>query len=582
MKRSMAVIGLLVLALALNGCGRTKGGESAGSGGIQERSGKEEKEEKGENEGRNGTKKEGKTEDSGKNAGKGKKPEQIEKAASELLSGVVVKAYSRGHSGDSYSVSVVRIAAGLSAEAQETYPELAAALESCQREEQQALDREEKALWDEARQNSGEHCYLYTDRSARILRGDSRVLSVLEETEKKRGWDWGTDSITTQIRNLDVRSGRELTLSDVVTKKEILFSLLAKKLEETGAIRSGAALLDFLKKNEDTLCWGLDSEGLHLSLRPEELEALSSVQTVSIYFEEAPTLFRSYYTETPESYVLPCTDTHPVAIDADGDGERELLRLTELSDGNEWGGFDRLRLELGARSLELLFPAYDKECYVLYYNGRYYAYLTLQGENDFKETYVVDLKTLEYNSEKAIYGWIGREKDEYQITDTGYQGSVTSDLFYNPEQFYMGHTLQLLGTHIAYQRVRVGRNGCPEATEDWMDFYGNTVVKLVGSLDCETVDYFGSAVKGGRPAVGSYLRFMRTDGRSWVDMQQIEEANVKAFGEEDWKFYSTIDGYIPEEDGTKPIYRIYLDHDDESCINGIEESEIFEGIMYAG
>lgn len=587
MKRRTAVIGLLILTLALGGCSRTGDGKSAESRSPKESS---EKKERAENERKNAAKGETAAEDSGKSAEKGEKPGKTAEGSAELLPGVVVKAYSRGYDNDNYSVSAVRISAGLSAEAQETYPELTAELESWQREERQALEREVKALQSKAQelwQNSVESHYLYLERSAQILRGDSHVLSVQENSrvfgvQEDTAAQLGADSTPVRIRNFDAESGRELTLSDVVTKKQLLFSLLEKKLEEAGALRSGAALSTFLRENADTLCWGLDSEGLHLILRPEELEELPSVQTVSIYFEENPELFRSYYTETPENYVLPCTDTHPVAIDADGDGERELLRLTELSDGNEWEDFYQLRLELGDRSLEFPFSAYEKECYVLRHNGQYYAYLTLHGENDYRETYVVDLKTLEYDNEKPVYGWIGREEDNYRSTASGYHNIMTGDLFYNPEQFYMGHSLQLLGTHTAYQMARVGRDSYPEATEDWMEFYGGSVVKLRRELDCESVDSLGCAIKGGKPAVGSYLRYFRTDGRSWVDLQEIDEANVETFGEEDWKFYSTIDGYIPGEDSAKPIYRIFLDHDDESCINGIEESEIFEGIMYAG
>ena len=80
---------------------------------------------------------------------------------------------------------------------------------------------------------------------------------------------------------------------------------------------------------------------------------------------------------------------------------------------------------------------------------------------------------------------------------------------------------------------------------------------------------------------GTYVFAIRTDGKTWIDLQEIPASRVTDERDEDYSFIYTEE--IPKPDYTKLTYRIYVDRSEWSLnAAGKEETEAFRGIQYAG
>ena len=80
---------------------------------------------------------------------------------------------------------------------------------------------------------------------------------------------------------------------------------------------------------------------------------------------------------------------------------------------------------------------------------------------------------------------------------------------------------------------------------------------------------------------GTYVFAFRTDGKTWIDLQEIPASRVTDERSEDYSFIYTED--TPKPDYTKLTYRIYVDRSEWSLkAAGKEETEAFRGIQYAG
>ena len=100
-------------------------------------------------------------------------------------------------------------------------------------------------------------------------------------------------------------------------------------------------------------------------------------------------------------------------------------------------------------------------------------------------------------------------------------------------------------------------------------------------MDCEQVDSEGKVLKKAVLPKDSFVLLVPTDGETWMDMQVVDGSKVIRSDYEDW---STI--YSEETlefDEKETIYRIPVDRSGfPGRVNGVQEEQVFAGIMYAG
>ena len=120
-----------------------------------------------------------------------------------------------------------------------------------------------------------------------------------------------------------------------------------------------------------------------------------------------------------------------------------------------------------------------------------------------------------------------------------------------------GGFVDLFGTYSAYRYCRVGDDGKPAAIDSLYDCQGNQrILRAKSDVQVQVLDTPGGSVTGdGTVSAGTYLYFQRTDGSSFVDFMTSEGQAVRI------------------KTDTK---------DTPHTTNGTDESELFDGLMYAG
>ena len=136
-----------------------------------------------------------------------------------------------------------------------------------------------------------------------VMRADSRIVSVLCNFEDYHGGAHGY--YYSYGLNYDAASGRELKLSDVVSKKDKFIGLVRDKFEEKYAndsymlTNAGEYLSSLGDEEYASTPWIMDSESITLFFAPYVLGTYADgAQEVSIYFDEAPELFTAKYLDT--------------------------------------------------------------------------------------------------------------------------------------------------------------------------------------------------------------------------------------------------------------------------------------------
>lgn len=384
-----------------------------------------------------------------------------------------------------------------------------------------------------------------------IVRADDVVFSAWSKTDSYTGGAhpfYIYDGIT-----LDVTTGKELSLSDVVTDTAAMAKQLAAQLAESyddNAFSDLALTLQSMLKS-NTLEWTLGNEGLEFCFAPGNLApyAVGVVSTI-IPYDKMPELFNEKYIATCNAYTRAILLGNAEKIDINGDGEPEEILL--IRDFGEYGEADgistgiRVQINSGAYSFES--PAYDYTCYLVHSDtDKWYLYIDGLSDNDYHTLQILDLNNGTPEQIAIMYG-TGFYK-QYLETDEGYD--YLQDFFTNPEEFRLDVRTDLLSTIPAFRSYRVGSDGNPEAKQEY--YYFDTDRKLTSKIDLELE--FPETGKNETVPAGSDFSFYRTDNENFVDMKL--------------------------DDGR--ICRVTVDNSDwPAQINGKEREEVFSGMLFAG
>lgn len=431
----------------------------------------------------------------------------------------------------------------------QTHPDLAAALEEINRkraEECEALSGELGELAREMLADTGESGLCTADFNIYLQRADQAVLSYRSDSEIFGGGihaDYGTAGV-----NLDPDTGRELALSDVAADRDALLALLAEKLEEKypGELADSGFGEQLLTIPDDELEWTLGYEGITFFFNPYViLNYASGRAAATIRYDEAEDLF------VPE-YVPADTGAYAVRIPLCEEiefGERKdgtSCTLQPLAWKGEWDAYEQIDLVVDGKSNPQEMYAYSMEIYMVTAgeNGarKNYLYMETVQENDYTTLHIFDL-----NGETPV--------KVCELFGTGFAGGlytgkgVLNDL----NNVALDTHMEMIGTRFGSRAYSIDADtGLLIPKQEYYDIY--TYGYPLTSLIPLTVTMLDTGEEETVPA-GTEFTELRTDGETYMDFRL--------------------------NDGRE--CRIEVDTTDyPHLINGVDECECFEGIVYAG
>lgn len=475
------------------------------------------------------------------------------------------------------------------------YPELKAAFDSYNAEEESkaaANMNDLKDSYDEEKQyiNSDYQLQLSSETTADVLRADSVVTSIRSYWYEYWGGvhgDYASNGL-----NYDSKTGKQLALSDVITDKDRFISIVEDKFKNKyNEFYDGYSNPDpasYLRELDfsDPQCsaWTIDNEGVtvYFSVYTLGSYAMGS-QNISVYFDEAPEIFASKYTEHCADYVMPMDSwEHDIDVDVDGDGHREAVRFEDkyAEDGYSYS----IHIKVDNTDITADEYAYSGDAYLVRSDGRYYVYVFGVSDSDYSQLSVVDLASRSCDADRRKGASLHNIGNTWNSTgDSSYSSGYLNTAFTDPSEFVLDQRSDFLGTKSCYMKYHVGNDGYPAADDKYYTEETANAVRAINDVPCEIADADGRAVSKGEIPAGSYLIAVRSDEKSFVDLQIVDESELDIIGEGDWKSFSLKSQSTDNIDYSAKFYRIRYNNDDwPGKVNGTDEDQVFDGILYAG
>lgn len=474
---------------------------------------------------------------------------------------------------DDYSNKLVEMKYGviaLTEEDEKRYPELAQVLKKLSEENKNTILTDYENLKSQAEddlkgaEEGGYQIYTpySTESTYYVSRADDRVLSFEENGYTYLGGAHGTGY--SFGCNYDTRTGKELQIQDVVTDMDTFAALAETSVYEDYGLTKDDVYLDegetlkdyILKKAADNdLNFGITNEGVEIWFQPYEISYYAAgMPSGSVSFAGHPEVFSDYYAETARTYVYAIEGLDVSDIDFDGDGKADELSVWASMD--EYGTYEALKVSMKGVETSKDIWAYSYDPYILHTtDGKNYLYVICGSDNDYRMLEVFDL-----NGSSAVYvGEVNNCGLRAQLLDAS-SYLYGEELLTDPENFYLESRMEVLSTYSASRKYHVGADGMPVADEDFYQVDASTyewreALTAKKDVPCVQVAEDGSVTADNAviPA-GTKLTLYRTDGSSLVDLKAGDT-----------------------------LYRIEVDHSEwPYTINGVEEEEYFDGIMYAG
>lgn len=397
-----------------------------------------------------------------------------------------------------------------------------------------------------------------------VLRSNDRYLGYYEMVQD----NWTTGYLYERNGyNYDIITGQEVKLGDVLNISEdelntILCERLRQDYPEDADELEGAedALKDYKYDAEsgDTYNWCLSYDGIHFFFNEETLvkgSLFGNHEAVISYDEDC--VNDEYAYDTSKGYCYRRTDLTPDTIDRYSGGYSGLaLYITPEEEGSDYASALSIAYEDQIATID---EYYDATCIKNKYDivtpeGREYVYITIAGFDNSLELFVFEVTD---NKPKACgTTWFSYAEIGYMI-DPDYEGeAIPSD----PSAMVFGNGSDLMGSVSYYGKYKVGDDGLPTFCGDfqtisWVCSFEGADIKTKADIDAETVDENGSVTGKTTVAAGTVVIPYRTDGDNFIDCK-LEDGSIVRF-----TFSST---HYPVS------------------INGVEMTELFENLCYAG
>lgn len=500
----------------------------------------------------------------------------------------------------------------LSEEDREKYPELASRLEKNAKTEEEGALETVGFLTDEyesyfegvdAAERLESTTYLEQSSEATVMRADSNIVSASIFYYDYQGGVHGMYGLFGE--NYDTKTGELLSFSDVVTDEDKFFEIVDDKLktsEEYGDIYEELMPLDEYRKglSEEGPVFIVDNEGVIIIFNPYSLGPYSfGMQVIKVFFFEAPEIFNDKYTEVCDSYVIPMLRelNYTNTIDVSGDGKRFPVIIDYEYDAGYSEEFESFTVSLGNRSVKIDDFGYieSMESYIVKTGEKYYFLGFYGGMGDWTTSAIVDLSTMrevekEYRVGEYATGYLAYESIEYSFDESDPEKNRHSSrerryAFTNPDRIMFSPDFDTLGnTRSGITTFAMdSSSGELRMIGEYIEITGEYfALKTLKEVSCDFVSLQGDVEKSGSIPAGTFLCMIKTDGNSWADFQVVDEDRIDL--DQEWEHYPLKDEGPYKYDSKKEIIRIYLESTGGyyNNIDGINEDDVFGGILYAG
>lgn len=333
-----------------------------------------------------------------------------------------------------------------------------------------------------------------------VYRSDTIAVSILchetlydnRETEKEY------DQL-----NIDPVTGEILHLKDVVQNMDALTSTLEEAIRKqvpSGSLKDKLShkLQDILEDDDlDDAAWNLGYQYLVFSFEAGSI-AKEKEGELTIFVQDTDgSILKEKYQQLPDRYAYRIPTEIPFYVDINGDGTTDSLIVH--GDITEYDMIETIDVRVNDTSTTFESWSYDILPYLVHTeDNRNYLYLDTLHDNDYHSISVVDL-----NGTSPVY------------VDT-MEGGLHNGIFCNPELFTIETRLDLLSTYSGIRSYSLGDNGMPEVQQDAYEIVNN--ITLTAKKDLK--------LKDGKITAGSKCRLLRTDGKTWVEVE-LEDGSTR-------------------------------------------------------
>lgn len=448
---------------------------------------------------------------------------------------------------------------------EDKYPELKSALEKYG-ESIESMARDEYDFCKEAAaadMDSVPEEGFFTERNLNIRRADECVVTLSSAYSTytggahPNGGDWPV--------NFDVKTGKELKLSDVVKDIDAMYEYVENALKEKYAewiddffIFEDDDPFAGFKSGEYTQGFAVDYDGLTLIFNPYDIASYAVGQlVVKIPFKGHEDILEAkYFEKVPESYIIEIDNYTECDIDIDGDGVIDSFMVSPYYDDYMLNG-----INFTINNANYTFGNGTGEDYISAFDGRNFLYKTKEGkliyyfmgsgENGYTTFNAFEISKEGFTKLNSYDMDIAYPLEENVVfTDYSWVDGCITD----PNYCMMQNRTDLFGTGSVVRKYHFSDKGEIIPDEELFRFVSTDAHKVLKSIKVEIVDENGNKI-GER------------------DLEVDEEVRPFKTNNED-----TI--YILDE--KNDILKINITNEWPYQIDGIDIDEIFDNILYAG
>ena len=427
----------------------------------------------------------------------------------------------------------------------EEYEKLATRLESLSDDTIAACEDTFDELLDEAKEAYADDKNDFQTYELKLtavpVRTDSSIFSYYEKTTLTGG---ERDEVSLAAHTVDSKTGRELTLSKVITDTDLLPELLAKRQKESYPDISDDVFEDLLGEYEDKdYIWTLGYDGITFYFVQD-----GEVMALTILRSEEKKLFRPLGESVPSGYAVELDMSQAFTFDFDDDGEADVLTI-EGNEGEEYG-YDGVNVTLNDESARASFISNSMIPTYVHTEDGDYIYLFCTGDSDYQQLNIFSLG-------KGVPSYSGHVDNAGRSNRYDAETDLSSEaLLTDPESFELASNMDILSTYTAGRSYFVGADGIPKSDDTYYYVHSNLVLESKENISCSIVNERGRVTKKKQTIKsGTEWTIYRTDGEKTVDLILSDDR----------------------------IARVTVDSSNwPQTIDGEDISDLFDGVRFAG
>lgn len=432
------------------------------------------------------------------------------------------------------------------------YPRLATALENHNQQNSNDVWQvyEDYADWVETEISEGSFASPYTYESKTyVQRSDADILSFYEHVYSYTGGVHPNSGVSTV--NIDPMTGKMLALDDIVNDIDALVPVIVTAIVDKYPFDPFDGLDKTLGEyTAEDFKWTVDYQSITFYFAPYEIAPYAAgLLSATIWFDEHPQLFDEKYTKHVDNFALMLMPLEMHAFDVDKDDLRRDFVTVDADMTNKCECYTQLRIayngdEIQCDNLEF----FEFTPYLVCQDGKFFIYIDTLGYNDYHTLRIFSIEEERIVSQAEI-GGTGISTEWVQMFENNFYKIIT-----DPDAFLLDTRIDLLSTQTSTNTYKADAvTGIPQNINDYYALEAKDMFALTSKIDL-TVEILPSGEKETLPANTEFL-FLRTDNKTYVDMKLPDQRECR--------LYVTFDGY-------------------SLLVNGIDQYECFDGLMYAG